>query len=160
MTEFAQEFLYSTELENLSDEFMEDAKTTQQFINNLKSKREAEIAEMVVKITAIVTRLELEGQEGIPDKTDLTKSNLDECKEQLVRLEELKKASLGKMIAKTQEEIAELELMVYASDLEKLKFERQVLGKVGHCKEEKLNALERRADQLRQKYRRDFRMKV
>merc|ERR1711920_505907 len=102
---------------------------------------------MVNKILAIITRLEIEEDEEVPDKSDLSKKNCAACEEQLIRLEELKKASMDVMIGKVEIEISELESQVYSSELEKLKFDRQVLGKIV-CKEDKLTALEKRADSL------------
>lgn len=151
MSKFAQSFLFSTELEDLSDEFMENAKKSMEKIQILREEREEKIKDMANKISAIVQRLEIEDEEIVPDRTDLSNKNTEECREQLARLEELKRASMDIMIEKTEEEIMNIEYEIYASELEKLKFERQVLGKIGN-KEDKLTALENRLEGLKNRY--------
>jgi hypothetical protein len=152
MSKFAQNFLFSTELEDLSDEFMESAKKSMEKIKILREEREEKIKDMVGKISAIIQRLEMdEEEETVPDRADLSNKNMEVCTEQLLRLEELKRASMDIMIEKTEEEIMSIEYEIYASELEKLKFERQVLGKISN-KEDKLTALENRLEGLKNRY--------
>lgn len=147
---FTRNFMYSTELDDLSDKFMEQAKSSHEHILFLQESRKQELLELVEKISNIVQRLQLD-TEDVPCESELSKTHLEACREQLQRLEELKKASLDQMIARIEEEITQIENECYISDLERLKFERQVLEKAVN-KEDKLDKLEKRAQALKTRY--------
>jgi len=147
VSQFAHDFIYSNEFHDLGDDFVRNANNVYSEILGLKEKRQSEIEGMVTKISNIINRLQL--ADDIPETDNLSKSHFTTCAEQLERLEELKKASLGEMIEQMHLEIEKLEEDCFISELEVIKFDRQVYTKCV-TKEDQLDALENRADYLKQ----------